>query len=183
VNDEDDLLEARLAEAAADYAWFLCAYRNINKEDALKYVSELLELRYSSELHQKANNNVSVKDDKTDYPYPPSKGDYVPPSRKEKSSDDPEVLHHCKLSSDINRARILQRKQVEDREKISGSFDDMKSLEANINSQINSLYGKMLFAKSSYEMDIIASSIETIIQKKKAATDLYSILVESIKSK
>lgn len=187
VSEEEDLLEDKLVKAAAKYAKFLCVCKDLNRDEALIYVNEILKIRDSIALHRGVDSSGAssgrnkVKDNKSDNSYPSQKGDSLPAPPKDRSSDDANVLHKCELSSQVNRAKAYRRKQRDERGKLS-PLAALADLEGNITNQIDTLYRKLLFAKTSYEMDIISSSIETIIQKKKAANDLLSMFIPTVKS-
>ena len=167
----------KLIAAAGRYAKFLSIYQGMEKEAALSYVFHLMEVEKSVQDFRAINDNIPPKDD---YPYPPSKGKAPRPAVKKKSGED-DILHLCELSSAVNIERKNRDRQREERKKKPFKMEDLKDLEENINRQINSLFCKILSAKTSHEIDVLNGIIDTIFNKKSAAVNALSMMSEVMK--
>ena len=176
-------LQEKKLYSGVRYAKFLCIYKGMEKESALSYVNHLLEIEKASEESRTINeNNVVTESDKADYPYPPSKGNSVSPVVNNSSTEEVDILHKCKLSSDINSGRILHNKQKQERAERTFSMEDMKGLDENINRRISSLFCKIISAKTSHEIDVLNGVIDSIFNKKSDAVNALSKITEVMRS-
>jgi len=166
-----DLLEMRRHEAALTYVSYLRNNRDMDENAVLDYVIQLLDLHVAVELQREGSdgNDKITKNDKCDYPYPPTEGKSSGSAVKKDISDKDEVLHLCELSSAVNRTR-----KSNEREQRPVTMEDMKSLDENIHRQIDSLYGRMLDAGSIIELDALSNKIEKIRKKTQESRDILS---------
>jgi len=168
----------KLIASAGRYAKFLSIYQGMEKEAALSYVFHLMEVEKSVQDFRTANDNIPPKDD---YPYPPTKGKTARPAVKKERNDGDDILHLCELSSAVNIERKNRDRQREERKNKPFKMEDLKNLEENINRQINSLFCKILSAKTSHEIDVLNGIIDTIFNKKSDAINALSMMSEVMK--
>jgi len=177
----DNLLKIMRIDGAIKYSLFLHKVRDMNEKSAREYVIHLLDLNEGVELHREANvaNDNINRNDKRDYPHPPTKAKTVCESAtQESTSDDRTLLNLCKLSTAVNKKSMEHKEKVDK----ASPLEKLKMMDDSIFDRINNLYYQLISAESVIEMNVLSDSIEKIIRKRKMAIEQVREFAEAFEN-